>query len=64
MEGYKHDKAMGHEGVDRIHLGLDRGRTGCWETYHCGAVREGTGLDVRLVSPCRGCFRSYKMGLG
>ena len=22
---------MGHEGVDRIHLGLDRGMTGCWD---------------------------------
>jgi len=22
---------MGHEGVDRIHLGLDRGMRGCWD---------------------------------
>jgi len=24
-------KQMGQEGVDRIHLGLDRGMTGCWD---------------------------------
>jgi len=31
MGEYQHDKEMGYDGVDRIHLGLERGMIGGWD---------------------------------